>query len=79
MSNICLKVMLLVVNIFYFHHEYIINFGSAALGERERERERLEFLMDYGVKVSDDWKASNLTKKRNSRSCLTHHSFSAAV
>ena len=32
--------MLLVVNIFYFHHEYIINFGSAALGERERERER---------------------------------------
>ena len=31
--------MLLVVNIFYFHHEYIINFGSAALGERERERE----------------------------------------
>ena len=69
--------MLLVVNIFCFHHEYIINFGSAGLGERERER--LEFLMDYGVKVSDDWKASNLTKKRNSRSCLTHHSFSAAV
>ena len=30
---------MLLVNIFYFHHEYITNFGSAALGERERERE----------------------------------------
>ena len=37
---------MLLVNIFYFHHEYITNFGSAALGEREREK--LEFLMDYG-------------------------------